>query len=665
MSMFLFCDHGFGWEFSKLAIRQASLRGIDLTIVYSARRTPQKDTPLLTRIGKKLHFGRRRALIWAAARRAGVRVIEIGDINSEEFVSRIQEPSHGIVAGFSQLFRQPAIDCFTTLANFHPSILPYYRGAIPSYWVLKNGERASGFTLHGITSRIDSGPILYQEVVPCENIQSPEALNMLIARKAMPAFERYIAHLAEGTAWRSVVVDANTVYQTHLDYGRKLVPAGVAVKETVSLSPMKPPFVVMGLKDRPPVLMIIAAGPLQLPAFQEARSAGCRLIAVDGRDTAPGMKLADRAYTIDIKRSDAVVEIARREGVTGVTSICTDFAVRTVAAVAHALGLPGPEPAAACRATDKRLMRRAFAECGVPSAQFAEVSDLAAARAAAWQIGYPVALKIPRSAGSRGVYRVDGAGALAERYEQARVLEPAEDLLVEQWLSGPEVSVEGCCVGREPRIVQITDKMLFPGPVPVEAGHTQPSRLSPESQRGIRRATIAGVRALGLQDCGFHAELKVTSAGARVIEIAARLGGDFIATHLTPLSTGINLVKAVIDLALGTEPSLEATRRRGSAIRYFQLPGVGLLEQADGLGKLTRFEGLEHLSTRTERGEPLQPGLRVSPVLSSLDRFGYVVFGGQDANDAARRADAAVSSVSFTVRHLSKPLEAESISRSA
>jgi hypothetical protein len=184
-------------------------------------------------------------------------------------------------------------------------------------------------------------------------------------------------------------------------------------------------------------------------------------------------------------------------------------------------------------------------------------------------------------------------------------------------------------------------------------------------QGEIRQATIAGIRALDLRDCGFHAELKATPDGARVIEIAARLGGDRIATHLTPLSSGVNLVKAVVDVALGREPNLEAKHRHGSAIRYFQMPGFGVLEQVGGLEALSQCEGLEQLSGQTERGEPLQPGLAVSPVLSSLDRFGYVLFGGRDAEEAARRADAAVSAVTFTVRPISRPFEAGSISRSA
>ena len=404
------------------------------------------------------------------------------------------------------------------------------------------------------------------------------------------------------------------------------------------------------LNSETPLLLIVAAGPLQLPAFHEARSLGCKIIAVDRSGSAPGMRLADKAYEIDIKQSHEIAEIARIENVEGVMSICTDFAVPTVAVVADALGLPGLRPNSALKASDKRLMRRAFFACDVPSPNFCEVSDIKSASLAADRLGYPVALKIPKSAGSRGVYRVDTPSELIERFERARSLEPCADLLIEEWLRGPEVSVEGCCVGLEPHIVQITDKLLFSGPNPVEAGHTQPTQLGQRTQDLIRTTTCSGIRALALEDCGFHAELKVTESGPRIVEIAARLGGDRIATHLTPLSTGVNLVRAVIELALGRKPSLKPSCNRGAAIRYFDMPGPGWLDRVEGLDILYGLPGVEHLSFQTEAGEPLRPGLNVRQVHSSLDRSGCVIFSGRNAHDAGNRAEAAIRTVAFYVR---------------
>jgi biotin carboxylase len=321
--------------------------------------------------------------------------------------------------------------------------------------------------------------------------------------------------------------------------------------------------------------------------------------------------------------------------------------VRTVAAVAEALGLPALSRAAAANATDKRLMRRALAAGGVPIPAFQEVESTREAEDAARALGYPVVLKVACSSASRGVYRVDGPEELSERFQQAREYQPEGALLVEEWLEGPEVSVEGVCCGGRVHVIQVTDKLLFPGPFPVEAGHTQPSRLTDETVARIRSVTEAGIRALDLSSCAFHAELKVTPDGPKIIEIGARLGGDRISTHLTPLSTGVDLVAAAILVALGREPDLSPRWSRGAAIRYFHASDCGEVDVIEGLEELRRSPGLELLYAASERDGPLGPGFVVGQIRSSLDRYGHVIFSGKDPDEAAERAERAAASVKF------------------
>src|SRR5207237_6779557 len=96
-------------------------------------------------------------------------------------------------------------------------------------------------------------------------------------------------------------------------------------------------------------------------------------------------------------------------------------------------------------------------------------------------------------------------------------------------------------------------------------------------------------------NCGFHAEIKVGPDGPRIIEIAARLGGDRIATHLTPLSTGIDLVRAVLDVSLGKAPRVTRRWSRGAAIRYFDAERSGVLSAIHGLERIPEMPGFEML----------------------------------------------------------------------
>jgi biotin carboxylase len=406
----------------------------------------------------------------------------------------------------------------------------------------------------------------------------------------------------------------------------------------------------MGESDRKPSLLIVAAGPLQAPAIEAAAALGVRTVAVDADPRAPGLALADAGHVVDIHDLAAVERVARLEGVSGVMTLCTDSPVRTVAAVAEALGLPALSRAAAANATDKRLMRNALSANGVPVPRFRGVESAAAALVAAEAFGYPVALKAPCSSGSRGVYCVDTPADLAKRFVQARGYQSHGGLLIEEWMDGPEVSVEGVCLGEQVHVVQVTDKLLFPGPFPVEAGHTQPSRLPAATVARIRAATEAGVRALGLSACAFHAELIVTRDGPKIVEIGARLGGDRIATHLTPLSTGVNLVRAAIMIALGKDPDVTPKRDRGAAIRYFHAACYGTVEAVGGLDQVQSLPGLELLYAASERDGPLRPGFAIGEVRSSLDRYGHVIFSGDDAAQAAGRAEQAASLVKFRFR---------------
>ena len=153
-----------------------------------------------------------------------LREITVPDINSSAFVERIGPADHVIVAGFNQIFGDPDIDRFATLVNFHPSLLPFYRGPVPSHWCLVEGETSTGFTLHEITPAIDAGPVLFQGTVDIPPGVTPADLDLLIARAAVPVFVRWLRHLADGTSWERTTVDASAVYRNHIGY-RSFPPA--------------------------------------------------------------------------------------------------------------------------------------------------------------------------------------------------------------------------------------------------------------------------------------------------------------------------------------------------------------------------------------------------------------------------------------------------------
>jgi len=258
-----------------------------------------------------------------------------------------------------------------------------------------------------------------------------------------------------------------------------------------------------------------------------------------------------------------------------------------------------------------------------------------------------VVLKIGRGSGSRGIYRVDDNEAIPLAYARCREWQKEGPLLLEEWVDGGEVSVEGYCTDRERSIVAITDKFLFPGVSLVEAGHCQPSMHAPFREQQIHNCVQAGLSALDLTWCAFHAEVKVSTKGARLIEIGARLGGDRISTHLTPLSTGVNLVRVAILLALGQRPQTPRIWDRAACVRYFDVQRVGTLRGVDGLRRLHEIPGVEVVYPASERDGPLRKGFAIGEIRSSLDRYGHVLYSAATRNEAIGRCELAASLFCF------------------
>ena len=171
---------------------------------------------------------------------------------------------------------------------------------------------------------------------------------------------------------------------------------------------------------------------------------------------------------------------------------------------------------------------------------------------------------------------------------------------------------------------------------------------SPENRRLIEEAAIKGVKALGIDWAATHAELRLTSRGPMLMEIGARLGGDYIATELVPRSTGIDMVEGAINLALGRVPDLTPRHKpRGAAIRYFT-PPPGRVTNIIGLDKVHSMPGVKIVDLGIHVGDI------VREFTSSLSRVGHVITEGATADQAIANAEAARDAVTFELEPIEK-----------
>lgn len=231
---------------------------------------------------------------------------------------------------------------------------------------------------------------------------------------------------------------------------------------------------------------------------------------------------------------------------------------------------------------------------------------------------------------------------LLDNYEYAHSCSRHGKVIVEEYLDGPEVSVEVMVVNGIVHVLQITDKITTGAPHFVEMGHTQPSRLPFPTQDAIRQVAESACKAVGINKGPAHVEMKVTSRGPVMIELGARMGGDNITTHLVPLSTGIDMVGSTIKVALGEDPDIKPTLHCGSAIRYFEVP-FGVIKTIDNMDEARRVPGVKQITFTKQVGE------ESSPIQCSNDRIGFVIAQGATAEDAVKACEEAMKVIQIRI----------------
>jgi biotin carboxylase len=337
------------------------------------------------------------------------------------------------------------------------------------------------------------------------------------------------------------------------------------------------------VNERPFLIVVSSLGASSREPFFQSVAPRYRLwlfLGGPGRTSEPTWELPYlTGYTV-VNTQDAAAmvaearRLAQRFAIDGVLSF-DEARIEATAEVATALGLPTSGVAAVTRCRDKWQTRRALDRAGVPQAASVPVCSLADVRRAAARIGYPVVLKPRAMAASFGVIRVDAPAQLAEAYVHARDVTLPEanvsfddGVLVEEYLDGPEISVDSACFGGRVVPVTVARKQTGFEPCFEETGHVVDASDPLLDDRGLAGVLARAHAAVGFHTGTTHAELRLTAQGAKVVEINARLGGDLV-PYLGQLATGTDLSLAAAAIACGRTPDLSRPLARVAAIRFY------------------------------------------------------------------------------------------------
>jgi len=310
---------------------------------------------------------------------------------------------------------------------------------------------------------------------------------------------------------------------------------------------------------------------------------------------------------------EAVVEYAGREPVLTILSL--DDGAALIAAEASArLGLPHNSPDSALAARDKGVMRDRLREGGAPVPVFRRYSLSSDPGEIAREVGYPCVLKPLRLSGSRGVMRADDPEQLIVAFQRLGKLlledgaaPDSTDVLVEDFIPGVEVALEGLLTGGSLQVLALFDKPdPLDGPYFEETIYVTPSRLPEDVQASVASCTALAASALGLREGPVHAELRVNDAGPWIVEIAGRSIGGLCSTVLR-FGAGMCLEELILRHAVGL-PVLDAERERAAAgVMMIPIPAAGMLTGVEGVEGAREVEGIVDVQITARLHRPLVP----------------------------------------------------------
>lgn len=393
-------------------------------------------------------------------------------------------------------------------------------------------------------------------------------------------------------------------------------------------------------------MMILGAGPLQLPAIERAKAMGFRLILVDYDENAVGFSLADEKLLVSTLDQEEVYRQALRLKPDVILTSTSDGPVRTAAYVNEKLGKrPDLSYENALCATVKSHMRNRLKQCGVPIPKYFVAEDEASFLAAVAALGWRAIVKPADNAGSRGVTLLDLKGEALGAYAYSKENSRNGTVMVEEVMSGPEVSVEALVIEGKPHILAVTDKHITPPPYFVELAHCEPGMLDEATLEAVKAVAAQAIIAIGIENAPAHVEIKVTENGPKIVELAARLGGDCITSRLVPLSTGIDMVEASLRLALGEKPDIAPKWQRGAAIHFLhaQEGQEGTLAEIAVPENCVGIPGVEEIRLYKK------PGDSVRGTHSSNDRLGHVITTGETAREAFALGEEIASQIKINI----------------
>ena len=362
-------------------------------------------------------------------------------------------------------------------------------------------------------------------------------------------------------------------------------------------------------------VLIFGVGPLQNSIINRAKLMGLYTVGIDPAKDATCKDDVDAFEVVGGQDYEGTCAVVDKYGIDAIVTAATDKPLVMMARVAEKYGFPFYTVETAQWSTDKFQMKQRFMEGGVPCAKGRLVMSVSEVE----DFEYPVIIKPRDNSGSRGVKLCRSKEELEASMSEAFEVSKLDTVLVEEFIEGPEYSIESLHYDGKSEVIQFTEKKTTEFPYNVELGHIQPANINEENKQRIREIVSKIGKALNFVNCPSHTELKINERGIYVIETSPRLGGDYITSTLTPLSTGVNVEDELLKIALGETVNPQPTAVQYSGVRFFAFEEGREIKHVPDVDFVQGWPHVVDFSFNLKKGD------KVNRITSSLNRYGQLI----------------------------------------
>lgn len=303
-------------------------------------------------------------------------------------------------------------------------------------------------------------------------------------------------------------------------------------------------------------ILILGAGIYQFPLIEKAKELGLYTIVISVKGSYPGFEIADKVYYEDTTNYEEIIGIAQKENIDGICTTGTDAAIKTLGAVCETLGLVGITKKSGELATNKLMMKDAFAKEGVCSSKFRKVVTLNDAYEVFEELSKPVIFKSVDTSGSRGIIKISTKEEVENGYNYVFSATKLNYFIIEDFIEGIEFGAQTSVIDGKIQFVMIHGDILFHGKTDIPIGHYVPFDLDDLIKVKVEKQIELSSKALGLSNCAINVDFILKENEIYVLEIGARAGATCL-PELVSIYYDFDYYRYLIDISLGGKPKFK------------------------------------------------------------------------------------------------------------